>query len=141
MTQRPAFRQIAPPLDADDGDLAKLADQLGVPTLTKPTARPSAILNQPHQDSPKPESRPSPSQKPKDSQASKKPASAPIPSSSPLDKLTVEIPRYLIDALKRAAIEQHTNARIVLMLALQKAGFEVHPADLVDLRRRKPVKP
>lgn len=141
MTQRPAFRQIASPLDVDDGTLAKLADELGVPTLTRPAAKTSAILKEPHQDLPKPESRPSPSQKAKDSRATKKQAVASTQSRSALDKLTLELPRYLIDAVKLSAIERHTSARHVLMLALQKAGFEVHPADLVDLRRRKPAKP
>jgi hypothetical protein len=58
-----------------------------------------------------------------------------------LEKLTVELPGYLIDAVKRDAIERHTSARHVLMLALQGAGFEIQAADLADERRRKSAKP
>jgi hypothetical protein len=142
MTQCPAFRQIAPPLDVDDGTLANLADQLGVPTMVKPAAKTPPVAHQPPQDTPKPEPRPAPSAKPKDSPAAKKPAPALMPPRSPLEKLTLEIPRYLIDAIKRDAIDRHTTARHVLMLALQGAGFEIHTADLVpDARRRKTVKP
>ncbi len=36
--QRPTFRPIAAPLDVDDGALARLNEQLGVPALVKPAA-------------------------------------------------------------------------------------------------------
>jgi hypothetical protein len=121
--------------------LAKLADQLGVPTMVKPP-NPYASLHQPHQDSPKPEARPSPTLKQKNPPTPKKLAPASTPSKTAFDKLTFEFPRYLIDAIKRDAIERHTTARHVLMLALQGAGFDIDAADLVpDARRRKTVKP
>ena len=59
-----------------------------------------------------------------------------------LEKLTVELPGYLMDAIKRDAIDRHTTARHVVLLALQSAGFTVEPADLVPYApRRKAAKP
>jgi hypothetical protein len=57
-----------------------------------------------------------------------------------LEKLTVELPGYLIDAIKRDALDRHATARHVLMLALQSAGFAIDPVDLVQDARRTPRK-
>jgi hypothetical protein len=135
MTQRPSFRNIAPPLDVDDGALARLADQMGVPTLVKSTAKTPAVGQQARQDSANPSPRPSPSQKSQDSPRAKKPASA-AQASGPLVKLTLEVPEYLVDALKQDALDHRTTVRHVVMLALQKAGFAIHPADLIPDARR-----
>jgi hypothetical protein len=141
MSQRPAFRHIAPPLDVDDGALAKLADQLGVPMMVKPQVRTPAAAPEPAQDSSNPEPGPSPRQTRKDAPVVKKPAVASRQAENELDKLTFEFPRYLIKAIKRDAIERRTTARHVLMLALQGAGFEIDPADLIPDARRKTAKP
>ncbi len=136
MTQRPSFRHIAPPLDVDDGTLARLADQMGVPTLQKPGAQTPAVGQEARQDAAKPVSRPSPSQKAPDSPRTKKPAAAAAPIRAALEKLTVELPGYLMDAIKRDALERRVSARHVVMLALQSAGFRIEDADLVPDARR-----
>ena len=111
MTDRPnRFRPIALPLDVDDAALDRVNAQLGVPTLTKPAATPVT---------------------------SKRalPETAAIPDRA-LEKLTIELPRYLADALRRAAVERRTTARHLVMLALRSDGFAVEDQDLVPDGRR-----
>jgi hypothetical protein len=142
MTQRPSFRDIAPPLDVDDGALARLNDQMGVPVMRKPEAKPAANHAGTVQHAPKPEPLPSPGPRPADPPAVKNPAPATVPNRRALEKLTVELPGYLMDAIKRDAIDRHSTARHVVLLALQSAGFTVEPADLVPYApRRKAAKP
>jgi hypothetical protein len=138
VSHRPSFRDIAPPLDVDDGALAKLADQMGVPTLVKPPAKPAAHRSEAPQDALRPEPLPSPAPRPADAAAARIPAS----DRRALEKLTVELPGYLMDAIKQDALNRHTTARHVVLLALQSAGFRVEPADLVPYApRRKAAKP
>lgn len=112
MTEKPnKFRPIAVPLDVDDAALDRVNNQLGVPTLTKPAANavaaPRLVLDV-----------------------------AAMPERAVLEKLTIELPRYLADALRRAAVEQRTTARHLVMLALRNDGFDVQEADLVPDGRR-----
>ena len=138
MTQKPSFRQISPPLDVDDKALARLADHMGVPSLVKPGAERPSGNSQPRQDVSKPSPRPSPAGTGGRASGSKKAASPAVPARPTLEKFTVMLPAYLIDALKREAIEKHTTARHVLLLALKGSGYEIAAADLAgDGRRRK----
>lgn len=117
---RPSFRSIAAPLDVDDAVLERINVQLGVPTLTKPAGNVSG--GAPRRATGYPEV----------------PEAESAPVRAPLEKLTIEIPAYLTDALKRSALETRTTVRHVVMSALQGAGFEVAKADLVaDGRRRR----
>lgn len=59
---------------------------------------------------------------------------------SPLEKLTIEIPIYLSDAIKREALDRRTTARHVVMTALKAQGFDVQEADLVADGRRARAK-
>jgi hypothetical protein len=106
------FRPIAVPLDVDDAALDRVNAQLGVPTMTKPAANPKAAARPPVAETPPPPDRSAP------------------------EKLTIELPRYLADAIRRTAVEQRTTARHLVMLALRKNGFEVDEADLVPDGRR-----
>jgi hypothetical protein len=139
MSQRPAFRDIAPPLDVDDGALKKLADHMNVPVLRTPEARPAVHRQETPQDAPTPEPA-SPPPKAKDPPAAKKTAIAPAPRRTGIESLTIELPAYLIDAIKRDALDHRSSARYVVMLALQKAGFKIDEADLVPDGRRVPRK-
>jgi hypothetical protein len=115
----PSFRPIAMPLDADDAALDRINEQLGVPTLKKPdaSARPERTTRA----------------------AVSTPTAASAPERAPLEKMTLEVPVYLGDALRLAAVNQRASVRHVVMLALQKAGFEIAKADLVrDGRRSRP---
>ena len=107
--------------------------ELGVPSLVKaPAARPRCRARRGSGCAKTGSSLPG---HPGNTQA-KKTAPASMPARTALEKLTVELPGYLIDALKREALDRHSTARHVLMLALQKAGFAVDGADLVPDARR-----
>ena len=139
---KPAFRHIAAPLEVDDAALDRVADEMGVPRLTKPSPPPLPDARQTLQDAPKVPDR-SPQAAPVQSVSRvKKPGTASISRRTALEKLTVEVPGYLIDAVKQEALDEHTSARHVLMLALREAGFKIDDADMIpDGRRRKTRKP
>lgn len=112
MTDKPnKFRPIAVPLDVDDAALDRVNIRLGVPTLTKPAANSVATKQA-------------------------EPAVHAAPERVALEKLTIELPSYLADALRRAAVERRTTARHLVMLALRKDGFQVEDSDLVPDGRR-----
>lgn len=102
---KPNFRPIAP-LDADDSELDRVNERLGVPTMVRPTVKAlqaDAVT------------------------ASRQPVTPPRRQK----KLTVRIPGYLVDALKLQALEQRTTVRHLVLLALQKDGYTVEAADLL----------
>jgi hypothetical protein len=135
--QRPTFRQIPAPLDVDDGTLDRINDKLGVPSLVKPAAEmpPSAQGQAP--DSPKQEARPSPTRTVQESPRARKSAIQPL---GPVEKLSVELPGYLTDAMRRQAAEDRTSVRHIVMRGLAALGFEIAPGDLVPDARRLPRK-
>lgn len=115
MSEKPKFfRPIAAPLDVEDAALDRVNTQLGVPTLTKPTA--VKILDAASHSEP--------------------PSQIAEPERAALEKLTIEIPMYLADEIKREALNRRTTARHVVMTALRKNGFRVEDADLVPDGRR-----
>lgn len=101
---KPHFRPIAP-LDVDDNALDKINDRLGVPVMVRP---PSAG-NQTAETTVR--------------QAAK--------TASRQQKLTLRVPDYLVDALKRNALDQRTTLRRLVMLALQKDGYSIKAEDLL----------
>jgi hypothetical protein len=109
-----AFRSIAAPLDVDDAALDRLNVELGVPTLTQPVAN----------------SRGGKGQEPI--------AATAAPERAPLEKCTIELPSYLMDAMRRSALlEGRRTVRYVVLKALQQSGFEVAESDLVPDGRRQ----
>lgn len=101
---KPNFRPIAP-LDVDDDALERVNERLGVPTMVRPPAKTQQAV-----------------------------VSASRPAATPprrQQKLTVRIPGYLVDALKRDALEQRTTVRHLVLLALQKDGYKIDAADLL----------
>ena len=134
---RPTFRPIAAPLDVDDATLGRLNERLGVPALVRsPTDGPASGQGKP-EDSPNQETRPSPTRTAQDSPRAKKSAVA-MP--GPVEKLSVELPGYLTDAMKRQAAENRTSMRHIVMRGLAALGFEIAPGDLVPDARRLPRK-
>ena len=101
---KPNFRPIAP-LDVDDDALERVNERLNVPTMVR-----------------------SPAKAPQDVVTASRPA---VPPPRRQQKLTVRIPGYLVDALKRDALEQRTTVRHLVLLALQKDGYAVEAADLL----------
>ena len=102
---KPNFRPIAP-LDVGDDALERINERLGVPTMVRPPVKASqpAVVT-----------------------ASRQPVTPPRRQ----QKLTVRIPGYLVDALKRSALEQRTTVRHLVLLALQKDGYTVEASDLL----------
>ena len=99
---KPNFRPIAP-LDVDDLALERVNDRLGVPVMVRAPVKPVA-------------------------ETASRQAAMP---SRRQKKLTTRIPGYLIDALKRDALDQRTTVRLLLLLALQKAGYAIEAEDLL----------
>ena len=135
-TSHPSFRPIAAPLDVDDAALNRVNDQLGVPTLTKPPLYKFAI-----------DKREAEAKAKLMSTATHDQVNGTIFDASGdeeigragLEKLTIEVPWYLADAVKRAALDKRTTVRHLVMLALKKDGFQIAAADLVaDGRRTRP---
>jgi hypothetical protein len=134
---RPPFRSISAPLDVDDATLAKVADKMGVPTLVSPTSPVAAdTVQTPPMHALAPTTEPT---RAKPNLRSKRPPAVPRPEKPLIDKLTIELPGYLVDAVKRRALDQRSTARHVILLALRDAGFQVEAGDLIpDGRRTRP---
>lgn len=118
----PSFRSIAAPLDADDAALDRVNASLGVPKLTKAdlSENPKLFHFKSEVVSAKADA-----------------ARSAAPSArAPAEKLTIEIPAYLGDAIRRAAVVDRKTARHVVMEALKEAGFKVEDVDLVPDGRR-----
>lgn len=119
----PSFRPIASPLDVDDAALEAINQKLGVPTLTRPAI--AQNVRQTVTETP-----------PRAEPVAAEPA-LPSPARAAAEKLTIEIPTYLGDAIRQAAVMDRKTARHVVMEALRQAGFRVDGADLVPDGRRK----
>jgi hypothetical protein len=67
------------------------------------------------------------------------PATKPVikASNSVQQQLVVHFPKDTVQALKRAAMEQETTVRVILLEALHKAGYPVDIGQLVDFRKVK----
>lgn len=102
---KPNFRPIAP-LDANDSELDRVNERLGVPTMVRPQAKAASVA----------------------AVTASRPAIAPPRRQQ---KLTVRIPGYLVDAMKQRALDQRTTVRHLVLLALQKDGYAVEAADLL----------
>lgn len=139
----PTFRPITTPLDVDDAALDKLNDRLGVPTMVPARAQPIAEAKGSPEEEPKVNGSGTPSPSRTNERGVKKTTAAAMPPRGPVEKLTIELPGYLTDALKHDALKRRTTARHVVMLGLQALGFQIKPEDLVpDARRtRKPARP
>jgi hypothetical protein len=80
---------------------------------------------------------PSPARAATDSPSAKKPVIQPL---GPVEKLSVELPGYLTDAMHRQAAEDRTSVRYIVMRGLAALGFGIAPGDLVPDARRLPRK-
>lgn len=109
---KPTFRPIAP-LDVDDQALDAINDRLGVPKMVR-TGVTTTITP-----------------------AAPKPAPSAL---SPHEKLTVELPVYLMDAMKLDSAKQRVSVRHIVMRALQNAGYTIEDRDMVPDARRSSSK-
>lgn len=116
---KPNFRPIAP-LDVDDRALDSVNDRLGVPTMVRPPAKAAPTASR-HDDQVTASRH--------DAQATASRLAVMPPRRQ--QKLTVRVPEYLVDALKRDALDQKTSVRHLVLLALQKTGYKIDAADLL----------
>ena len=108
---KPNFRPIQQPLAVPDAALERLNDRMGVPTMSRPD-----ILQTPKAN-----------------------PRAPTPART-LEKLSVELPTYLMDAMKQEALSRKVSVRHLVMIALKGQGLAIDPEDLVPDARRTAYK-
>ncbi len=53
-----------------------------------------------------------------------------------VEKLTIEMPSYVMDALRQRAAGERTTVRHLVMAALRAAGYEIADVDMVPDGRR-----
>ena len=141
----PKFRQVqARPIDVSDDELLKFSGEMGVPTLVKadpvdtmpPAPQLKSAAATPPVASALPGDRPSKS-KPRTDKKAKQPVIEPEEQAS--ERLTLDVPLYVADQIRRRVYEQRCSARYIVLSALKKAGFDVESRDLVpNLRRSRP---
>lgn len=123
----PVFRPIGP-LEVPDDALNALSESLGVPNLVRPS--PAPVAKSPV--APASESAVSPPAPAEPVIRAPAAGDAPVP----VEKLTIEIPGYLAQALRRDCAEKRVTNRYLVLLGLRAIGYAVEEADLVpDLRR------
>lgn len=137
---RPAFRSIPAPLTVDDDTLNQINNTLGVPALVKPAADPSPGARETVQDAPKPIPSPSPAPSAAASPKARKTPPAPTDLPAPIERLHVELPGYVTDAMRLEAATRRTSMRHIVLRGLAAIGFAIDPADLAPDGRRKPAK-
>jgi hypothetical protein len=137
---RPAFRSIPAPLTVDDDALERINQTLGVPALVAPAAEPPPKPHESAQDAPKPVPASSPPPNAAAAPAGKKaaPAAAALP--APIERLHVELPGYVTDAMRIEAAKKRTSMRHIVLRGLAAIGFAIDPADLAPDGRRKSAK-
>jgi hypothetical protein len=136
----PKFRQVsAQPITASDDELLRLSGELGMPTL-KPVERAADSRAPAIEKSPEPaaESDTVPSQAPTParSRTEKKAKGPVVEKAEASEKITVDIPVYVAEQVRRRAFEERSSARYLVLQGLKKLGFEVDNADLVPNYRR-----
>jgi hypothetical protein len=136
----PRFRQVsAQPIVASDEELLRLSGELGMPTLkpVEQAAEPPApaVENIPEHVS---ETAAAASKAPvaSRSRAQKTPKAPAIEPTDASEKITIDIPAYVAEQVRRRAFEERSSARYVVLLGLKKLGIEVDSADLVPNFRR-----
>lgn len=125
-TAKPALRSLG--LDQTAKIVEQHAKEQGIKTLVTtgegPSDSPAAIVEQP------PAAQLHPRRKGKGS-------TAPALSQSPVRRVAVDLPVYLISAIRKRAAEDDTTIRYVITHALRKDGFLVETRDLIEDGRRE----
>jgi hypothetical protein len=136
----PVFRSISTPLEVTDDALNELGDKLGVPKIVKPAPAPSSVIEA------QPENlvsaggaglvgAPRELGSKKSVLGLKTPTTFAVPAPQ-IEKITVELPSYLADALRREGAASRITIRTLVMMGLQSLGFEVQQQDLIPDGRR-----
>ena len=137
----PRFRQVsAQPIAASDEELLSFGREIGVPTLVKPVEQtaesPAPVTEKSLELAPETASATSKAPVTSRSRAEKTPKAPAIERTDFSEKITIDIPAYVAEQVRRRAFEERSSARYVVLLGLKKLGIEVDNADLVPNFRR-----
>ena len=129
------------PLEIDDDELDRVIDGLRMPQLMAPEAAPPAPARAAESEvSSAPASVPStPSPAPEtlqDEATAQQGEPVFEPLKTDTERLTVEIPLYVGDQIRRRAFENRYSTRYIILSALKANGFDVKTEDLNPNRRR-----
>jgi hypothetical protein len=125
----PTFRPIASPLDdISDDALDKLVDKLAIPTLVKPEKAPAGTS--------KPTAEASFASFGQTADAdTKSPRQSPLPAedevAAVLERISVDLPPYLCQAMRMRVAAERTTMRYVVMQGLRAIGLTIDPRDFV----------
>jgi len=134
------------PLEMDDDELDRVIDGLRMPQLMAPEAAPPAPREEksaaPAETAEVVQTKqvlPAPAAEPEEQ--AEEPIFEPVKTAdADIERLTVEIPRYVGDQVRRRAFENRHSTRFIILTALKAYGFDVKPEDLNPNRRRFRVK-
>jgi hypothetical protein len=122
------------PLDIDDDALDRVIDGLRMPQLMAPEAEPVAPAAAAGAV-PAPQVPPAPEALQEEATAhQEEPVFEPLKTDT--ERLTVEIPLYVGDQIRRRAFENRYSTRYIILSALKANGFDVKTEDLNPNRRR-----
>jgi hypothetical protein len=127
-TTKPALRSLA--LDQTAKIVEQHAKEQGIKTLV-PTGEVAPEVIAPPKVEPAPQAElPQPRRRGKGS-------ATPVQAQSPVRRMAVDLPVYLISAIRKRAAEDETTIRYVITRALRKDGFPVESRDLIEDGRRE----
>jgi len=141
----PRFKQVAAaPIEASEEELIRLSDSMGVPALIRPPSQaaeppapPTLVSSRVENDDPTPApAEPSSASDSGDEAQPHQHFAVFEPMKTDTERLTVEIPLYVGDQLRRKAFENRFSTRYIIMSALKASGFDVKIEDLNPNRRR-----
>lgn len=126
-TVKPALRSLV--LDQTAKIVEQHAKEQGIKTLV-------ATGEAPPEAAPTPSAPPAPVEPAQPRRRGKGSASS-TQSQSPARRMAVDLPVYLISAIRKRAAEDDTTIRYVITRALRKDGFSVESRDLIEDGRRE----
>jgi hypothetical protein len=142
----PKFRSVAAtPLDVSDDEIMQFSDDLGIPALVKPEPKvseaPAPKIDAGAQISPVEKLSPSggisapPALKSRPHAENIAPAPDILEEDS--ERVSIEMPVYVADQLRRRSFEERSSKRYYILKALKAFGFEIHDSDIMTDGRRK----
>jgi hypothetical protein len=125
---KPALRSLA--LDQTAKIVEQHAKEQGLKTLVTTGEAPAAPVTTPTPEQVSPV-------EPTPIRRRGKGSAASVQSQSPVRRMAVDLPVYLISAIRKRAAEEETTIRYVVTRALRKDGFTVESRDLIEDGRRE----
>jgi hypothetical protein len=127
-TTKPALRSLA--LDQTAKIVEQHAKEQGIKTLVTTGDAAPEVVAPPKVEQALQAEQPQPRRRGKGS-------ATPAQTQSPVRRMAVDLPVYLISAIRKRAAEEDTTIRYVITRALRKDGFPVESRDLIEDGRRE----